>query len=380
MSRRRGPLGRALKNLRMAVKNPVIEGLCALAAAGLDRRVRAAADLAAEPPRRILVIRTDRIGDLLCGTPLIAALRHRWPDSPITLVGGPRNRGVMPLIPYVTRAPVEFARDPLSWARLRAWLPRQGFDCAVSLRSEVMSGALIAGWSRARVRAAVHAVRTLPAFNLVLAPHERHQVRRYWLAATGLGVTWPEVRPVIEIPAEHDARGRAVVEGLGLPDGRPLVGVGVPNRADGKHRIKAWPPATLEAFVRALSDAGARVLLFGVGAERVEAGRIAARVPGVAVSPALPLASVAAVQKRLDLFVASFTGTLHLADGAGTATVAIGLPGQCADWRPLGPRHRALAAPRVPDIPVAAALAACREALGGRLVGGAGLPGPAARG
>jgi heptosyltransferase-3 len=374
-------VGRALKRVRVAVKNPLIEALSWLAAARLARRVVGWDELAALEPRRILVIRSDRIGDLLCGTPLIAALHKRWPEARLSLVGGPKNRAVMPLLPYLERAGVEFERHPVSWGRLRAWLPRQGFDIAVSLRSEVFSGALLAAWSRAPVRVAVNAMRTLPAFNTLLAPHDHHQVRRSWTAARALGVTWPEIRPVIEIPPAAVVRAGEVFAALGGGEGRPVIGVGVPNRTDGKHRVKAWPPARLLDFVRLLDATGARVLLFGVGREREEAAAIVAAVPGARLAPSMPLAQVAALQGWLDCFVASYTGTLHLADGAGTRTVAIGSTFNAHNWRPLGPRHRQVSAPIVPEIPIEVVLGAVRELLPGRLAAtGAGVPGVGAGG
>ncbi len=360
-----GPVGRALKQARVALKNPAIEALCGLAALGLDRVVRAPEDLDAAPPRNILVIRADRIGDLLNSSPLIAALKQKWPEAQVTLVGGPRNRAVAPLMPYARRAPVEFERHPMSWLRLRRWVRAQGFDLAVSLRSEVASGGFIAAWSRAPVRAVVEATRTLPAFNLVFVAHDHHHVRRYWTAAARLGVRYPECRPVIEIPAAAAAKAEAFLRGLAVPAGAALVGVGIPNRASARYRRKAWSADRLQELVRRVVADGARVLLLGIGQERVEAERVCGAVPGVVVAPPMSLAEVAAVQRHLSLFVSSFTGTLHVADGAGTPTLAIGETTDAANWHPIGALHRYVAARRPAAIPVEqvhAALRACLEA------------------
>jgi ADP-heptose:LPS heptosyltransferase len=270
---------------------------------------------------------------------------------------------VSPLLPYATRAPHEFERHPASWARLRAWLPRQRFDLAVSLRSEVLSGALLAAWSHAPVRAVANASRTLPAFNLVLGSHDHHNLRRYWRAAWRLGVTWPEQRPIVVVPAEAQRRADEALQALDLAGDGPLVGVGIPNRGTGTRRFKLWSEQTLAAFVEQLAAAGARVVLIGAGSERPEADGIAARVPHARVTPTLSLAEVAGVQRRLTLLVSNFTGTLHLADGVGTPTVAIGETRNAADWRLLGPRHRLVASQSVATIPIEEVLAAVREAL-----------------
>jgi ADP-heptose:LPS heptosyltransferase len=351
----------------MGVKNPLIEALCALAALPLDRRVRSPEDLDREPPRRILLVRTDRIGDLLVCSPLVAALHQRWPEAELVLVGGRRNRAVMPLLPYLRRAPFEFDKHPLSWSRLVAWLPHQSFDLAVSLRAEVFSGAWIAAMSGARVRAVANVARTLPAFNLVLGPNDHHQLRRYWRAASRLGVTWPEPKPVVTVPEPAVRHAQQVIAGLALPPSQPLVGVGIPNRTTRRHAFKAWPQERLVELIGRLVERGVGVVLFGLGAERGEAERIAAQVPGVRIAPPLSLAQIAAVQQRLTLLVSSFTGTLHLADGVGTPTVAIGESRNAADWRPLGAQHRQIASPRPAGIPVDEVWAAVREALGPRL-------------
>lgn len=364
---RRGRVGRRIKALRMALKNPLIESLCALAVLPLDRRVRTPDDLEREPPRRILLVRTDRIGDLLVCTPLIAALHERWPQAELVLVGGKLNRAVMPLLPYVRRAPVEFDRDPVSWSRLLAWAPGERFDLAVSLRAEVFSGAWIAALSGAPVRAVANAARTLPAFNLVIGPNDHHQLRRYWRAAERLGVRWPEQRPVISVPEAAVSRAEEVLRRLAPRPDAPLVGLGMPNRSTARHRHKAWPSERLVELARRLRDAGAELLLFGVGAEREEAGRIAAAVSGATVAPPLTLPELAAVQRRLALLVTSFTGTLHLADGVGTPTVAIGEARNAADWRPLGAAHRQISSPHPATIPVEEVWDAVRSALGGRL-------------
>jgi ADP-heptose:LPS heptosyltransferase len=363
----RGPLGRRLKALRMAAKEPLMKAMSRLAAMPLDRRPRLVEELHGHPPGRILVIRSDRIGDLLAGTPLIAALRRRWPAASLTLVGGPKNRAPAELLPYLARGP-EFRRDPVSWSRLASWLPRQRFDLAVSLRAEVLSGALIAAASGARVRMVVNAnARTAAAFNLVLGVEDHHHLRRYWTAARRLGIAFPEPpRPIVEVPEAAERRAAEVVASLGAAPGAGLVGLGVPNRSDRRHRGRAWTTEQLAELARALLAGGARVVLFGAGSELAEAADIREAVPGVDVIPPLSLAQVAGVQRRLSVFVSGLTGTLHLADAVGTATVTLGLPKFVRDWRPLGPAHRALTSDSVPDIPVAAVLEAVRAVLAAR--------------
>src|SRR6476469_4138114 len=56
-----------------------------------------------EPPRRILLLRLERIGDLLMSVGAIAAVRRLAPDAEIDLVVGSWNAEIARLLPSVTR-------------------------------------------------------------------------------------------------------------------------------------------------------------------------------------------------------------------------------------------------------------------------------------
>jgi ADP-heptose:LPS heptosyltransferase len=359
-----GP-ARGLKRLRQALKRPVQAAFSRALVLPLDRRRRTVRDLDRVAPRRIVVSRTDRIGDLLCSSPLIVALHRRWPDARLVAITGLKNRAVLAGLPFVEPGPV-FRRDPGSWVELAWWLRRQGFDLSVSLRAESMAGAWIAAWSGAPVRMATHATYAQPAANLILGVDDFHQTTRYCRAAALLGFPPEEIRPVFLIPPEAERRAATALAGILPADDRPVVGLQIPHRGSRRHAVRAWPVPSVIALAAALSADGCRVLLCASGEERAEAEQVRLRVPEAAVAPALPLAAFAAVQRRCDLFVAQFTGTLHLADAVGVATVGFGLEEQVAGWGAVGPRHRSIGAARVPAIPVERVLEAARSLLAGR--------------
>jgi ADP-heptose:LPS heptosyltransferase len=262
-----------------------------------------------------------------------------------------------------------FRRDPASWAELAWWLGRRRFDLSVSLRAESMAGAWISGWSGAPIRMATHRTYAAPSCNLILGADDFHQLRRYSRAAALLGFPPEELRPIFVVPAAAEQRAAALAAALLPSDGRPVVGFQIPHRTSRRHAVRAWPADRVVALVRQLAGDGCRVVLCGTGEERLEAGQVAAVVPGTLVGPAVPLAVFAALQRRFDLFIAQYTGTLHLADAVGVATVGYGLPVQEEGWSVIGPRARSIAAPRVAEIPVQLLLEAARALLAGRLGG-----------
>ncbi len=355
-----------VKRIRQGIKLPIQMAFARAAVLPLDRRPRTPADLAGLEPRAIVVSRTDRIGDLLCGSPLLLALHQRWPRARLVVVAGPKNRAVLQGLPFVEAGPV-FRRDPASWTELAWWLARQHFDVSVSLRAESMAGVWVAAWSGAPVRIVTHATKAAAAYNLLLGADDAHQTTRYCHAAAILGFPPAEVRPVFVVPAEAERRAGELLSAILLAHGAPVVGVQIPHRSTKRYTVRAWSVEAVVALVRALTGDGCRVVLCGTGAERVEAEHVRGQAPDAVLAPAgVTLAEFAAVQRRFDLFISQFTGTLHLADAVGVPTVSFGTAEQVEVWGVIGDRHRCIPGERVADIPVEAVLEAARSLLAAR--------------
>lgn len=351
-----------LKGIRQRLKRPLQTAFSWGLTLPLDRRPRSVRDLDGFTPARIVASRTDRIGDLLCCSPLLLALHRRWPDAELVVIAGRKNRAALAGLPFCREGPV-FRRDPASWAGLAWWLARGSFDLSVSLRAESMAGVWVAACSGAPIRMVTHGTYAHPAANLILGIDDFHQTTRYCRAAAALGFPPDEIRPVFMIPAAAEQRAAEVVPTLAPRAGAPLVGLQMPHRGSRRHAVRAWPLESVVELVRQLDADGCRVVLCGTGDERAEAEIVKSRVPGAVVAPAVPLAVFAAVLRRLDLFIAQFTGTLHLADAVGTSAVGFGLEAQLEGWGLIGSGHRCIGAPRVSAIPVAAVLDAARALL-----------------
>src|SRR3954464_7866793 len=96
--------------------------------------------------RRILVIRRDNIGDLVCATPLLAALRKTHPEAHIAALVNSYNAGVLAGNPDVDAVhaytKLKHRRAGDSWlgtlvASLRLFRARRAprFDCAILAKS-----------------------------------------------------------------------------------------------------------------------------------------------------------------------------------------------------------------------------------------------------
>ncbi|HVJ13448.1 MAG TPA: glycosyltransferase family 9 protein, partial [Burkholderiales bacterium] len=228
---------------------------------------------------RILVIRRDNIGDLVCTTPLFTALRKRYPDGHLAALVNSYNVGVLagnPDLDAVHAYTKLKHREPgqgafgllLDRVQLMGRLRRERFDCVVLAKSEFDHYGLKTA-RRLRVSRIVgfaHPQDPVPrALTQALPPpanHELHEVEV--LAQLAAALDARELPgPVRVFPApERVAEWRSRFPALG--SGERWVALHISAR----ERIRLWP---VEKFVQ-LAEVLARqglgiVLLWAPGAE-----------------------------------------------------------------------------------------------------------------
>ncbi len=308
----------------------------------------------ATEPRRVLLLRLERIGDLLMVLDAIRDVRAAWPTAEIDLVVGSWNAPLANLIADVTR--VETLDVPwlargasgVGWPRLlaraRAWRHRS-YDVAINFEPDIRSN-LFAWLSGARRRYGYWtggggALLTTPlAYDLTA--HVLTNARRLAGSATGRAIAetpepasgWPRLIP----PPDAVDRARTA---LGA-NARPLIGVHV----SGGRESKQWHVDRFTAAARILSRAhDATIVLTGAPADRalVDLARQGLHgVPFVDVSGALDLPALAALLAELDLLITGDTGPMHLAAAMNTPVVALFGPSDPRRYGPLAGQARVL--------------------------------------
>lgn len=311
--------------------------------------------------RRILVLRLERIGDLLMSQPALHALRQRAPQATIDLVVGSWNRDLAACVVEIDAVEtmdvgwLARGRTSPGWPALvrqaRAWRSRR-YDLALNLEGDVRSNILLS-LAGARWTAGFGMAGGGPLLddNVAFDPRSHTAVNGVRLVSAAFGESHGVVAPGIEgrdaaarlpraalrIPSTAEAEAHRLLAGAGGPAGsRPLVGLHVgAGRA-----IKEWPAARIaEVGAWAARERGAVLVLTGSGDERQAAARIRRALPQttpvidlVGAAGLLPLAAVLA---RLSLFVTPDTGPMHLAAAVGTPIVAIFGPSSSDRWGPL---------------------------------------------
>jgi ADP-heptose:LPS heptosyltransferase len=307
----------------------------------LERALAAAVDLPARiggtrpaPPidlagvRDVLVLRLDRIGDVLMSLPALADLRAALPAARIRLAVGrwseevarlaPADEVLLWSAPWAGRRGEGASRWP-ALARAARSLAKAPPDVAIDLQADARANVLLrlAG-ARTRVGYAntgggawlTHVVpldETLPWVE---------QNRRAVEVVTG-----PR-RTAAPVAFADAARGRAILERDGLLGRRPLVGI----HPSGGRTIKQWPVERWREVARRLQqERGASIVVTGGAADRELARALAEGLPGPAAdfSGRLNVPDMLGLVAALDLFLSPDTGPMHMACAAGTPSVAV---------------------------------------------------------
>lgn len=298
-------------------------------------------------PTRILLLRLERIGDLLMALPAIADVRALAPDAIIDLVVGSWNADLARAMTPVSAVKVLDARW-LARGNAGLGLPsllraagewrRERYDLGLNfepdIRTNLLLGASGASWTAGFASGGGGA-----ALDAAIAydtrTHTTDNARRLVEAVLGHTAA-PEPDITLNIPSASHAIAAAHLAGA---DG-PLVGVHV----SGGRAIKQWPPERFaEVARRLIGTAGATIVLTGSAADRILIDRVAGALPQdrvVDVARDLGLLDLGAILQRLDLLVTGDTGPMHLAAAVGTPIVAVFGPSDPARYAPSGANDR----------------------------------------
>jgi heptosyltransferase-3 len=328
---------------------------------------------------KILVVRRDNIGDLVCTTPLISALRRRYPTAWLGAWVNSYNAPVLAnnpdldeVLAYTKLKHLEEGDGALAALRRRIgslWrLRRIGLDLVVLATPDFSPRLLrlarllgpkeIAGFSDgSRAAASVdHAV-------LVSGLQGIHEVERVYALAPLLGLeAHPPPLKVVADAGEVQKASAAF-----RPGGRKIA-----VHISARRPLQRWPAESFVALIRRICEEGKAsvLLLWSPGpsddarhpGDDDKAREILAQTAslGTVGYPTRRLEELVGALAASDAVVCSDGGAMHLAAALGKPIVCFFGDSPVERWRPWGVPHRVLRAPsgNVRDVSVGEAAAA----------------------
>jgi len=316
--------------------------------------------MAVEPAAsRILILRRDNIGDLVCTTPLLAGLRARLPGAWIGALVTTYNAEVLARNPsldevYVYEKLKHRSGGLLSHLRSRlgqlARLRQQRLDCVLV---------------PAPAPQALKLARSLKPERVIASPTSfsarLHEVERVFELGQPFGLRGrPGAMQVFPDPAR-----RAELEGR-LGKG-PFVALHISARRPAQQ----WPLERYAALANALAREARVLLLWAPGSrdnprhpgDDETAGEVLRAAPAATPVPTPDLATLVAALSLADRVVCPDGGAMHLAAALGKPVVALFGDSPVERWRPWGVPHRVVRpeSKNLADLPLEPVLKACAQ-------------------
>ncbi|MBI4385810.1 MAG: glycosyltransferase family 9 protein, partial [Elusimicrobia bacterium] len=226
-----------------------------------------------ETTRRIVLLWIGRLGDLLVTTPLLGALRARFPQARIALVVGSKGREAAELIQSVDDIwTLGAACDLMAHGRLLRNLRVEPADLLIDLNSAYSkTSAFLARLARARVKLAFDTGRGIRAHtHLLPAAGEREPMaERYARMARALGAEIKDSTPRVNIRGQDLELARDLLRRLAAPARNPV------GTARARERWLAIHPGNFKKFDNRWPEANFIELT-----DRLAAATDSAREPG----------------------------------------------------------------------------------------------------
>ena len=332
-----------------------------------------------EKSPRILIIRRDNIGDLVCTTPLIRALREQLPTAYIAALVTKYNLGVMDGNPDINALFSYTKAKHLGSGESRIGILWDRLVTIWKLRSQRFDWILLPGGPQ---RSSIRFAKMIGGKNILIRDEEDvaggpHHVEQccHQLVRMGLRMATPATRLTPD-PSRIERFQETLPQGWAWKDRHePVIALHLSSRKPSQR----WSAERFAETARMLHDKlGARFLLFwSPGAadnplhpgDDEKAQEVLKATEGLPVHPIVTesLEDLIAALSLCDSIICSDGGAMHLAAALGKPMVCLFGDSDPEHWGPWGVRHAVLHKPSrdVADISTNEVVEACQKIMSG---------------
>jgi heptosyltransferase-1 len=283
---------------------------------------------ASDPPRRVLIVLSGSIGDVVRALPLLGRIRRAWPAAYIAWTIEPKSRPILEghpwldeLITYDRRRPWSF---PFFLARVRAGR----FDLVLDLQRHLKSGLVsLASGAPDRIGFAAGNSKEgncrFSTRQIAPQPPMRLKLLQYQAFGDLLGLAPAPV----EFGLAPSASERELAARMLADAPRPLLGVILGS----SWPSRIWPPEAIAEAVRILAEPAGNApalfpVLLGGGEETDLAGRTFASIPGgrcLNLAGRTHLRDLPAIFESCAAAFGPDSGPMHIAAAVGCPVVSL---------------------------------------------------------
>jgi len=301
--------------------------------------------------RRILIVRTDRIGDVLLSTPLIKALRERYPDAYLAMMVSPYAKDIVDGNPYLDKV-IIYDKDGKgkSWygsIKFALNLKKKRFDLALVLHptNRVHLITYFAGIPRR-----VGFNRKLGFLLTDRIKHtkqwgEKHELEYNLDFLRYLGIEAADKNLFMPIKPEAENWVADIFRTEGVKPDDKLLAI----HPAASCPSKIWPQERFARVADILAEKyGFKILLIAAAKDAKIAQNLAKNMqhPALNLAGRTSVSQLASLLKRCQLFISNDSGPVHIACAVATPVISIFGRNQKGlnpiRWGPLGAKDKFL--------------------------------------
>lgn len=296
--------------------------------------------------KNILVVRTDRAGDVVLTTPAILALRETYMGAKISILVAPATRDIVdenPCLDEVLIDDKDGANEGFwGFLKLVRSLKKKKFDLAVIFHTKKRANLLcfMAGIpNRLGYKNNKFGFLLTKPVKDVRIEGTRHEAEYCLDLLSHIGVRAVDLKPFMPIKKESDEWVSKVFNDNDVVSSERLIAV----HSGASCISKRWAPERFAALINQLTQNHfARVILVG----GKETKSISREIKSSLIKPVIDLtgettiSQLASLLKKCQLLISNDSGPVHIASAVGTPVISIFGRNQAglspARWRPLG--------------------------------------------
>jgi ADP-heptose:LPS heptosyltransferase len=306
---------------------------------------------------RFLVIRTDRVGDVILSTPVLEAIKSHFPKSHLAMMVSSYAADVVKNNPNLDDVIID---DPENGHKgikgfflLLKEIKRRDFDVGILLRPTLrLSLLLFLAGIRYRIGTGYRFYQMF--FNQKIYIHRklnlRHEVNYNFDLLKPLGIAPQRISPQVYLCPEEERFAHQIWGEFKITPEDTVV---VIHPGSGNSSLNLPPRRFAQVADELVEKINAKIILTGIEREKGMVDFIMNEMEHsvIDLTGRTKLRELASVLKNCDVVISNSTGPMHLAVALGTPTVAIFCPIFAAGpirWGPYGEGHQVV----LPPVPV----------------------------
>lgn len=298
--------------------------------------------------QRILIIRPDRIGDVVLTTPLIKSIRTAFPESFIAVMVHPSNVPLLDNNPHIN-AILTDNPEHSNAGRKGFWgqvgqLRKARFDIGLMpFPRERHAWMMFLAGIRKRIGVGKKLYQML-TFTKSVSRHKyiplRHEAEYMLDLGIKIGAPSTDAKPELYLTNDEKKTAHQHLSSLGIPFDKPVIGVNPISRGSSPN----WKP---EKYFHMVEQLMVRFsVIINLGPHEIEQRSLFEPLEnkGVVILNQQLRDHMASIS-QLDVLISSSTGSMHIAAALGIPTVSLFCPlTACSPqlWGPLGNRSEVI--------------------------------------